>query len=562
MLQIIDRNSNIFDAVVVGSGATGGWAAKQLAEAGLKVALLEAGPAVTPRDFTEHVEPFDLKYRGLKGGDVPPFSKERPIQSLVYACRESNYIWFVDDTANPYTTERNKPFHWIRMRVLGGRTLSWGRQSYRLSDLDFTAASHDGYGSDWPISYQALIPYYEQVEKFVGISGQPEGLPQLPDGIFLPPMPLTCGEQLLRREAKAKFGRTVTIGRAAVATLEHNGRAACHYCGPCEQGCITNSYFSSPFTTLAAAGATGKLTLITGAVASHVAMDRATGLASGIAYVDRETRQAREIRAKIVILCASTLESTRLLLNSAPGGLANSSGVLGHYLMDHICDSRVRGEFPQLEAKPWTGMPRRPNGLFIPRFRNVKEAHTNGMIRGYNYQGNSLPAFARGGPGYGAAFKQAARRGIWQISLVAFCETLPRYENHVRLAKNKVDAWGIPALRINMTWSGNELKLWKDAQEQGAEMLAAAGAKNIGKYGQPSVPGFGIHEVGTARMGDDPKTSVLNRYHQTHEVKNLFVTDGAAFVSVGSQNPTLTMMANTVRACDHILERRRQGEFA
>ena len=331
--------------MVVGSGATGGLAAKELTEAGMKVAVLEAGAKVTSADYTEHIQPYELKYRGnsdyvRRSPKSPELLRERPIQGRLYACRESNYKWFVSDVDNPYTTPQDKPFHWIRMRVLGGRSLSWGRQSYRTGDIDFKAASRDGYGDDWPISYQDLVPYYEKVERFIGFSGREEGLDQLPDGVFLPPMEMTRGEKLWSARVRKRMGRVVTIGRVAILTRDHNGRAACHYCGPCEQGCITHSYYASPFTTLAAAANTGNLTLLTDAVASHVTMDRSTGRASRIAYIDRVTRAPREVRAKVVVLCASTIESTRLLLNSAPGGLANSSGVLGRYLMDHIYGRR------------------------------------------------------------------------------------------------------------------------------------------------------------------------------------------------------------------------------
>jgi len=555
MLQVIARGNDVFDAVVVGSGATGGWAAKELTEAGLRVCVLEAGSRITPADFTEHLENHQLKYRGFD----PHKRKRRPIQGQVYACRESNQTWFVDDIDNPYTTESGKPFHWIRCRILGGRSLTWGRQSYRMGDLDLKAASHDGYGDDWPVSHTDLVPWYEKVERFVGISGQAEGLAQLPDSVFLPPMDMTCGERMLREQAAKKLGRTVTIGRVAVLTRDHNGRQACHYCGPCEHGCITNSYYASPWTTLAAAQKTGRLTVRTDAVVSHVVLDRATGKASGVAYLDRVTRAAREVRARLVVLCASTLESTRLLLNSAPGGLANSSGVLGHYLMDHIYGGGASGEMPMLEARAWTGPPRRPNGIYVPRFRNVKEKTTNGFVRGYGYQGGSSPSFDMGAPGFGAGFKEAVRKGHWSIGLGVWGECLARKENYVELDEDAVDAWGIPSLKIHMSWSDNERKLFDDGRQEGAAMLEAAGAKNVRTTGNYSVPGFCIHEIGTARMGNDPKSSVLNGFNQAHDVKNLFVTDGAAWVSSGCQNPTLTMMAITARACAWAAEQMRQG---
>ncbi|MBV8515481.1 MAG: GMC family oxidoreductase, partial [Acidobacteria bacterium] len=347
-----DPLTKTYDAIVVGSGATGGWAAKQLSEAGLKVSLLEAGRAVTPAEFTEHTPAYKLKYRDHD----PEIARTRPIQKQCYACMEYNYTWFVNDLENPYSTPEGKPFTWQRLRVLGGRSLVWGRQSYRLSDNDFKAASKDGYGDDWPISYADLAPFYDIVEKYVGITGAAEGNEMLPDGQFLPPMKMSCGEILLRDRVKAKFNRTVTIGRAAVLTKAQNGRNACHYCGPCERGCRTFSYFSSPFTTVADAQNSGNCTVITNAVVAHVNMDSASNKASGVTYVDRLTREVKEVRGKTVILCAQALESTRILLNSStreyPNGLANSSGALGHYLMDHVTGGGAGGDLPNMNEKP------------------------------------------------------------------------------------------------------------------------------------------------------------------------------------------------------------------
>ena len=421
----VGRSQSTYDVIVVGSGATGGWAAKELTEGGMKVALLEAGKPVSPKDFTEHVQSWQLKYLGFD----PTILEDRPVQGKCYACTESNKNWFVNDRENPYT--QDKPFSWIRQRVVGGRTLSWGRQSYRMSDLDFKAASHDGYGDDWPISYAEMVPYYEKVERYVGISGMAEGLPQLPDSIFLPPMEMTCSELAVRKAIKAKFDRTLTIGRTAILTKAHNGRAACHYCGPCERGCVTNSYFSSPFTTIKDAQNTGRLTLVTNAVAARVLME--DGKASGIEYVDAGSKQTRDVRAKIIILCASTLESTRLLMNS---GICNSSGVLGKYLMDHIYQGGASGIMPEPEAKAWVGMPRRPNGIYIPRFRNVKEKETNGFIRGYGYQGGGMPAFNYGAPGFGKSYKDAVHKARYAMQIGLWGECLARKENYVRSIKN------------------------------------------------------------------------------------------------------------------------------
>ena len=538
----IQVSSDPFDAIVVGSGATGGWAAKKLTEAGMRVCLMEAGKAITKKDYNEHAQSWQMPYLGMS----PKVKDTRPIQGNCYACTEYNYEWFVNDHENPYTQE--EPFSWIRMRVLGGRSLSWGRQSYRMGPLDFKAASHDGYGEDWPVTYEEMVPYFEEVERYVGISGQAEGLKSLPDSIFQPPMMMTCGEEHMRTQMKQKMNRVLTIGRVAILTRNLNGRQACHYCGPCERGCITTSYFASPDTTIKDAKATGRMELLTDAVASHLVMK--DGKAVGVAYIDRTTRMPREVRGKIVILCASTLESTRILMNSNVG---NTSNALGHYLMDHIYQGGASGVLPVDEARPWVGMPRRPNGVYVPRFRNVDRPHTNGMIRGYGYQGGSSPAFSQNAPGFGKAYKEAVREGRWNASLNVWAECLPRYENRVTLDKDRVDAWGIPTLRMNMTWSDNELKLWADAKQEAAAMMEASGAKEIRINGEtPSVPGHCIHEVGTARMGDSPKKSVLNKWNQVWDAENVFVTDGAAWVSQGCANPTLTMMAITVRACDYI----------
>jgi glucoside 3-dehydrogenase (cytochrome c) catalytic subunit len=556
-----DPLSQTYDAVVVGSGATGGWAAKKLAEAGLKVALLEAGRAVSPTEFTEHTPAYKLKYRDHS----PEIARTRPVQKQCYACMEYNYEWFVNDLENPYSTPADKPFTWQRLRILGGRSLVWGRQSYRLSDSDFKAASRDGYGDDWPISHADLAPYYDIVEKYVGITGAAEGNEMLPDGQFLPPMKMSCGEVLMRDRVKSKFGRTVTIGRAAVLTQNHNGRLACHYCGPCERGCRTFSYFSSPFTTVADAQSSHNCTLITNAVVSHVNMDNGTNQANGVTYVDRMTRQVKEVRAKSVILCAQALESTRILLNSStreyPNGLANSSGTLGHYLMDHVVGAGASGSLPDMNERPSANKPDRPNGIYIPRFRNTPSgAKKSQFLRGYGYQGGGGVEFNFGAEGYGAAFKTAVKQGVYTLSLGAFGESLARWDNFVEIDSNLKDAWGIPALRISMTHGENEAALMEDAAAQAAEMLEASGAKEIKTQARVEMPGMAIHELGTARMGNDPKKSVLNAFNQTHDVKNLFVMDGASFVSSACQNPTLTMMAITVRACTNLIDRFHKNE--
>ncbi|HKQ05331.1 MAG TPA: GMC family oxidoreductase [Blastocatellia bacterium] len=561
----------IYDAIVVGSGATGGWAAKELTERGLRVLVLEAGRQLDPlKDYTEHVWPYEVAHRGI----VPStqiYGKRQSVQAKCYACNEYGNQFFVDDVDNPYTTPADKPFDWIRGRQVGGRTIMWGRQSYRLSDYDFKAASHDGYGDDWPISYKELAPYYDKVESFIGVSGTYENLPQLPDGHFLPGMKMVCGERLLKRAVEKRWPeRRVTIGRTAILTEKHNGRAACHYCGHCERGCTTHSYFSSPGSTLPAAAKTGRLTLQPNAIASHVIMDANTGRAKGVAVIDQNTRRAYEVFGKVVVLCASTIESTRLLLNSAtrqhPAGLGNSSGVLGHYLMDHFYQISVSGFIPETANYPYNYDDGRANGVYIPRFRNLTDKQP-GFVRGYGIQGSAarqmLPTTIRTLTGFGPEFKRQVREGHAPapFRLSAFGEMLARKENRVTISKEVKDAWGIPAAHIECAHSDNERAMAKDAIEQLEAMAHEAGFEVVGKNTRLANPGLCIHELGTARMGNDAKTSVLNRFNQSWDVKNLFLTDGACFVSTGCQNPTLTMMAITVRACDYIVDQYKKGNL-
>jgi len=561
-------SARAFDVIVVGSGASGGWAAKRLAEAGVQVALVDCGRPHGDETFSEHTSSFSLKYR-----DRAPeiIKRTRPVQKECYACMEYNYDWFANDLQEPYTTPTDKPFSWQgRMRVIGGRTNVWGRQSYRLSDLDFKAKSHDGYGDDWPIEYKDLAPYYDIVEEYVGISGQAEGVDELPDGRFQPAMAMSCAETQLRTRVKAKFGRTVTIGRTANLTKPINGRQACHYCGPCERGCQTHSYFNSAFTTVADALKTGKCTLVPNAMAYKVLTDAQSGKATGILYIDRVTREPKELRARAVVLCAQALESTRILFNSAnkdhEAGLANLSGALGHYLMDHHSSAGAFGILPTLTTPVRIGPPDRPNGIYVIRFRNTKTSEQQkDFIRGYGFQGGGgggYPNFRA--PGFGAAWKKAILTASpSSIQLGGFGETLARFENHAKIdPEGKVDAWGIPVLHVSMTFGDNERAMMKDIAVTAAEMIEAAGGTMVQQnVDTNAVPGWGIHEVGTARMGSDPKTSVLNAFCATHDVKNLYVMDGSCFVSIACQNPTLTIMALAVRATDHLLEEMRTGSI-
>ena len=557
-----DPHKVFYDVVVVGSGATGGWAAKVLSESGLKVVLVEAGRKISSQEFTEHMPAYKLKFRNHS----PELARTRPIQKACYACTEYNYDWFVNDLENPYTTPEDKPFTWQRLRVVGGRSMVWGRQSYRLSDLDLKAASHDGYGADWPVSYRELAPYYDIVERYVGISGRAEGHPALPDGQFLPPMAMTCGEELLRNRIQKRFARTLTIGRTAVLTRSHNGRPACHYCGPCERGCVTASYFNSPATTVADALRSRNCTLLTDAIVSQLDMDQTSNRVRGVTYIRRSDRKTYQLKGRAVILCAQALESTRILFNSATrehsNGLGNSSGLLGKYLMDHVVGAGAAGELTQFSSKKTASDPRRPNGIYLVRFRNLVggKSHPR-FIRGYGYQGGSGPSFRFDSQGFGAAYKEAVKEGFYLIRLSGFGESLARLDNFCEIDPEKKDAWGIPTLKIHMTHGVNELAMMEDATASAAEMLEATGARNIKVNSQIATPGMAIHEVGTARMGTDPRKSVLDAYNQSHDIDNLLVTDGSCFVSSGCQNPTLTMMALTVRACHHLLERFRKAEI-
>jgi|HubBroStandDraft_2_1064218.scaffolds.fasta_scaffold00397_5 choline dehydrogenase-like flavoprotein len=537
MLQLV-RSTEPFDAIVVGSGATGGWAAKKLTEAGMRIGLLEAGTKTTDVDFTDY-------HIGRTGSWSPPSSgirAARPIQSSCYACREPRHRWFVNDLENPYCEV--KPYRWIRMRVLGGRLLGWERQCYRMSNLDFKASSHDGYGDDWPISYEDIVPYYEEVERYLGVTGISERLPQLPDSVFVSGTNENLTAKFLRDSIRTKFGRVVTPARLAVMTSNYESDQACYYYDPSKWGRPTISHFVTPWSALTDAAKTGRLALMTDAVASHIVIK--DGKAIGVGYVDRETHAWREVRGKLVLLCASTLESTRILLNSK---ICNSSGMLGRYLMDHIHGGGASGVMEGVTGPTVDSHQR--GRVYIPRFRNVRGKFTNEFVRGYAFQGKSLPNLSE--QRMQEDTNRLPRANRWTVVLSSFGECLARQTNLVEIASDGLDAWGIPTLKIQAEWSENELKIWRDACVQGVEMLRAAGAKEIKVAERPSIPGLSVHETGTARMGFNSKTSVVNQYCQTHDVSNIFVTDGACWVSSGCQNPTLTMMAITVRACDYIV---------
>jgi len=564
-----------YDAIVVGSGITGGWAAKELTEKGLHTLMIERGRNVVHRKdyITEHKPTWELPLHDARLAVGTQGAAEYPIQARTGQFRESNKHFFMKDAKNPYIED--KPFTWIQGDQVGGKSLIWGRQVYRWSDLDFEANLRDGHGVDWPIRYADIAPWYSYVERFIGVSGEKLGLPQLPDGEFQPPMEMNAGEKFVKAGIERTFpDRHVTIGRVAILTQPLNGRLPCHYCGPCERGCSTGSYFSTQASTLPAAQATGRLTVLPNSVVHSVLYDANTNRVTGVRVVDTETRTTREYQARVVFLCASTLATTRILLNSTsprfPTGLANSSGVLGHYLMDHHFLAGASGSIEGLLDHYYQG--NRPNGIYIPRFRNLgDDASRRDYVRGFGYQGGAgRQGWGRGAGGRGLGVELKRRLhdpGTWSMGMTGFGECLPRADNHVTLS-DKTDDFGIPQLTIHCTWGDNELAMRKDMAASAAEMLEAGGCKSVRTYDAyrggdqlGAEPGFAIHEMGTARMGRDPKTSVLNGYNQAHDVPNLFVTDGACMASSSCVNPSITYMALTARACDHAVEEMKQGHL-
>jgi choline dehydrogenase-like flavoprotein len=562
--------NNTFDAIVVGTGVSGGWAAKELCEKGLKTLVLERGPMIQhPSDYsTANMDKWDFK-----GGDkiTQEIRESQPKQSRTnYVNTESTSHFFVNDLEHPYNED--KPFDWIRGYHVGGRSLLWGRQSYRLSDFDFEANAKDGIAVDWPIRYKDLAPWYSYVEKYIGISGEKLDLPQLPDSEFLKPMELNCVEDEFRNAISKKYSdRVITIGRVAhitEGTKPGLGRNTCQYRNRCRRGCPFGAYFSSNSSTLPAAEATGNMTLKTNAIVHQVIYDADIKKATGVRVIDAQTKSVVEYKAKVIFLCASTVPTTSILMQSTsdrfPNGLGNDSGELGHNLMDHHFRLGATATVEGHEDKYYTG--RRPNGIYIPRFRNLGgDTNQKDFIRGYGYQGGA----SRGDwsqvvreMAYGADLKEAVLKpGGWRIGINAFGETLPYHENKMYLDHNKKDQWGLPTVTFDAEIKENEIIMRKDMKDQAAEMLDAAGFKDISQYDRGYSMGLGIHEMGTARMGRDPKTSILNRHNQLHAVPNVYVTDGAAMTSAGNQNPSLTYMALTARAANHAVEELKKMNF-
>jgi choline dehydrogenase-like flavoprotein len=552
-----------YDAIVVGTGISGGWAAKELCEKGLKTLVLERGPMVKHvEDYpTMNNDPWDYKT-----GDVitQETKKTQGKQSRTgYTTTESNKHFFVDDVKHPYN-ETNR-FDWMRGYHVGGRSLMWGRQSYRLTDFDFTANLQDGIAVDWPIRYKDLAPWYNHVEEFIGVSGENVGLPQFPDGNYLKAMEMNCVEDVLKSSMSEKYDdRILTMGRTAHITegLKPGlGRSNCQYRNRCMRGCPFGAYFSSNSSTLPTAEATGNMTLRANSVVHEVIYDAETKRATGVRVIDAETKEVYEFNAKVIFLCASAIPTTSILMQSKserfPNGMGNDSGELGHNIMDHHLGVGASGRFEGFEDKYYTG--RRPNGVYIPRFRNIGgNTNRKDFTRGYGYQGgasrgnwsDSIAEMA-----YGAAFKEAVTTpGDWRMGLGGFGEILPYHDNKMTLDYENLDQWGLPTVTFDATIKENELNMRKDMQQQAAEMLENAGFKDVRGYDGDYAIGLGIHEMGSARMGRDRKTSVLNANNQLHDVPNVYVTDGAAMTSAGNVNPSLTYMALTARAANHAVE--------
>jgi choline dehydrogenase-like flavoprotein len=546
--------STTYDAIVVGSGISGGWAAKELTEKGLKVLLLERGRNVEHvKDYVNATKaPWQYPHRG---GRTYAMEQAYPVLKRDYPLNEKNLSFWVNEQESPYTEA--KRFDWYRGYQVGGRSLMWGRHCYRWSDYDFEANAKDGIAIDWPIRYKDLAPWYSHVERHAGISGTREGLSQLPDSEFLPPIALNCGEQLVADRAKKAFGgvRRVIPGRVANLTQAKEGRSPCQFRNACWLGCPFGAYFSTQSSTLPAAAKTGNLTLKPWSIVSEVLYDKNTKRATGVRVTDAVSNQTTDYQAKVIFLCASALNSTWLLMRSAtdvwPGGLGSSSGELGHNLMDHHFRCGAEGTLEGLDDKYYRG--RRPVGFYIPRYRNLF-GDKRPYMRGFGYQGSASRAgWSRAVKelGIGGAFKdKMAEPGDWSIGATAFGEMLPNHANSVTFDPTKKDKWGLPVLRIDCATGENEAAMRKDMMNDMAELLEQTGVKRVSVYDNVSFPGMGIHEMGTARMGRDPKTSVLNAHNQVWDAPNVFVTDGACMVSSNCVNPSLTYMALTARAAD------------
>jgi choline dehydrogenase-like flavoprotein len=560
------KDQQTYDAIVIGSGISGGWAAKELCEKGLSTLLLERGRNVEHvKDYpTAFLNPWDFEHR-LRITEAD--KAENPIQSQVYD--EGNKLFYVNDREHPYV-QRHGAFNWLRGYHVGGRSLTWGRMCYRWSDLDFEANAKEGIGIDWPIRYKDIAPWYDYVEDFVGISGQPEGLPHLPDGHLLPPMEMNFLEKHFKEQVQKHFPeRCVTIGRVANLSKGWKGRGPCQYRNLCSRGCPFGGYFSSNSATLPAALATGNLTLRPFSIVVEILYDKDKKRATGVRIIDAMTHESREFYAKVIFLNASTIASTAILLQSKspefPDGLGNTNGLMGQFLMDHHLRVGAQGLYKGFTDEYYSG--RRPNSLYIPRFRNLNPATARpDYLRGFAYQGSA----SREGwneqsgvlPGFGTDFKnQLTAPGPWLMWMGSWGETLPYAENRITLSADKKDRWGLPVVEIDFSFQSNERHMQKDSKQCAAEMLESAGFSDVGEFDYHAPGGTAVHEMGTMRMGRDPKTSLLNSRNQLHAAHNLFVTDGSCMTSSACQNPSLTYMALTARACDYAVSELKKGNL-
>jgi len=560
---------NTFDAIVVGTGVSGGWAAKELTEKGLKTLVLDRGPMVKHLDYpTAMKAPWELPY-----GDEPTQEDlarwPKHTRPSFYGITQSTKHWFADDIDNPY--EETKPFDWFRGYHVGGRSLMWGRQSYRFSQMDFEANGKEGVGADWPIRYDDLAPWYDHVEHFIGVSGNTDHLAQLPDGDFLPPMELNCVEKDFQGKLDSKFNRKLIIGRTAnlSAPLKHDQspqRGTCQYRNLCMRGCPFGGYFSSNSSTLPSAERTGNMTMVTNAIVYELIYDNDKGKATGVRVLDAETGKQTEYFARVIFMCASTFGTAHILMNSTssrfPNGFGNDSGELGHNIMDHLFGTGARAMVDGHEDRYYSG--RRPNGFYIPRYRNVGTDKQK-YLRGFGFQGGAgRQDWTRlvQQEALGEELKRAAQEpGPWYVSMMGFGEMLPSHKNFVTLDRNQKDKYGLPVLNFDAAHQENEIMMGKAIIEDAMEMLSGAGYRNVNSFSMKANVGAGIHEMGTARMGRDPKTSVLNGWNQVHACKNVFVTDGSAMASSACQNPSLTYMALTARAANHAVEELKRGNL-
>ena len=568
------QKENTYDAIVIGSGISGGWAAKELSEKGLKTLVLERGRMIKHvTDYpTMNHNPWDFKYAG---GKVPQDEIDQHYQKqnrTGYVVNEAWKHWFVKDDEHPYSEV--KRFDWIRGYHVGGRSITWGRQSYRWSDLDFEANAKEGIGVDWPIRYKDIAPWYSYVEEWIGVSGQALGLPQLPDGKFQPPMELNCVELDAKGKIEAKFSeRKVTVGRTAHITQPTElqkklGRGKCQFRNLCMRGCPFGGYFSSNGGTLIAAEATGNMTLRPNSIVHSLVYDAKHNKVTGVKVLDAETKEEMEFYAKVIFVNASAFNSTWILMNTVndrfPNGLGNESDQLGRNVMDHHFKAGAEADVDGYTDRYYSG--RRANGVYIPRFRNVdKQTKQKDFLRGYGYQGGaSRKDWTRlvAEMGFGAGMKaEMEEPGRWRMGINGFGEMLPYSDNRISLNKEVLDKYGMPTLTMDVEIKENEINMRKDMQAAAVEMLETSGFKNVKPYDHPYGPGLGIHEMGTARMGRDPKSSVLNGNNQVHEAKNVFLTDGACMTSASCVNPSLTYMALTARAVDFAVKELKKGNL-